>query len=533
MRLMRAMERRLQQVRSGADEGIAMVVAMMMMLVVGSMTLAVAAMTLSQMKPTELLQKNVQTVHAAEAGIDAGLGRIRGAVINGVGVRTLLPCNTSTVGGKTVALSGLSAEGAAASSYAVRIRYYASDPADQSAAWRNSNAISCSGSLGPSAVPAFALIESTGSQSTGRTASDGNRSLESVYSFQRTLDNVAGGLIKDYNYNAYCLTASSQTVGASLSMQLCGLAGLDKARQQWAYLGAEPYSATSTDAYPLGLVLVSSLSTSTPLCIEADSNQNKTASVSLQACDFAKSKDKQDQQWSFNDNGQFAGASANGNTNGMCLTSSSIPPLPGSLIVTKPCSGTTAWTPDATVGSGQAGSITGLPDASNGQLVNFKEFGRCFDITSANIDTTFIIDYPCKQAPDPTKVKWNQRESWNPTTKQVKPTGDGAPNKCLTYSGSGPTSAEKYAVFTTCSSTDKNQQWEFSGVTDSYTTGYMIRNVGADKCLGLGAGHSSLKQWSTIVVEPCDGTEAGQKWNAPPNLLTAGKANTREKTGTS
>ena len=58
--------------------------------------------------------------------------------------------------------------------------------------------------------------------------------------------------------------------------------------------------------------------------------------------------------------------------------------------------------PDAAVGAGAAG-------ASSGQLVNFNQFGRCLDVTNQDVTSAYLIAWPCKQAPDPTNVAWNQR----------------------------------------------------------------------------------------------------------------------------
>ena len=60
------------------------------------------------------------------------------------------------------------------------------------------------------------------------------------------------------------------------------------------------------------------------------------------------------------------------------------------------------WTLDPSVGAGAAGSATG-------ELVNFSQFGRCLDVTNFVVTSPSMIAYPCKQAPNPTNVAWNQR----------------------------------------------------------------------------------------------------------------------------
>ena len=51
------------------------------------------------------------------------------------------------------------------------------------------------------------------------------------------------------------------------------------------------------------------------------------------------------------------------------------------------------WAPDAAVGAGAAGPLTT-------QIVNFSQFGRCIDVTNQDVTSTFLIVWPCKQAPN-------------------------------------------------------------------------------------------------------------------------------------
>ena len=72
------------------------------------------------------------------------------------------------------------------------------------------------------------------------------------------------------------------------------------------------------------------------------------------------------------------------------------------------------------------------------QIVNFKEFGRCADVTGANINNAdtpgeFNIVYPCKQDPVGAGLAWNHKWYYNsPTvgyTNDVSDLGEHRPQR--------------------------------------------------------------------------------------------------------
>ena len=137
-----------------------------------------------------------------------------------------------------------------------------------------------------------------------------------------------------------------------------------------------------------------------------------------------------------------------------------------------------------------------------------------------------MIAFPCKQAPNPADIAFNQRIVYNPTTQWLYTTKCGE-NHCLTASTATP----PYVTTPACSLSNPLQRWTLVYDTGNYSDSYTIHDANGN-CLGLGRPGSSsapLNQWSTITSEPCNG-QAEQKWNAPPNLIDAATKNTRETT---
>ncbi len=240
---------------------------------------------------------------------------------------------------------------------------------------------------------------------------------------------------------------------------------------------------------------------------------------------------QQRQEWSFDDSGKFEGAASNGNLNGYCISSNPYNnPVSGGFLYEQKCSGggfdTETWNPDPQVGAGSAGPSTQ-------GLVNYSEFGRCLDVTGQNVNATWLIDYPCKQAPDPNYIAWNQRWVYNNNTLT---TTTGGVTYCLTGPATqSPTAINNLVLIKPCSSSLATQQkWTESGDTGSYSTGYTIVNS-AGYCLSVvqpGPSWASKydQQWGAIVTVTCDGSLV-QKWNAPPNFIDSRFKGTAEDAG--
>ncbi len=123
------MQRILRRMRRDED-GVVLVMSLIVIILASSLSLAVAGAILAQVKPTQLTSKLTRTLAAAEAGIDVVQRQIRKAETTGV-----LPC------GRFEAERG-SADG---SSYHVEVRYYNKDPTGKPERWleQSSHWITC------------------------------------------------------------------------------------------------------------------------------------------------------------------------------------------------------------------------------------------------------------------------------------------------------------------------------------------------------------------------------------------------------
>lgn len=490
------------------DEGTALIVVIMAMWVAASLSVLVLALVIGQAIPTMQQRKHTRTIHAAEAGLNVALNQIRAAVTNNAlgvaqGDRSKLPCGTITgaVGGESGNIG-----------YSVTISYYTSDPKSQSAAWRAANALPCVAGYGPSQIPTYALLVSdgTGDSPAGRSASTGNRTLESVYDIQVTNANVSGGHI----HNFYGTQPGN--------LDLCFDAGGDSPAENDV---VRVTTCTDGDTSQLfayqanySIVLTASQTVANPagMCVTYDSGR---ATLVMRTCANTGTATVS-QRWGFDHGAHFRNPYTSpavciliqtDNTSGSAL-------IADANTCNQGYSRRWAWAPDPKVGAGNAG-----PNQS--QLVNYQEFGRCFDVTNWDLNYTYMIAWPCKQ--DPTAGPgWNQQQTYNPTTGQLVVNG----THCVT----APTAMDGYVVLRTCVTGQADQRWVEVGDTGDYSSSYTILDH-QNRCLALGPPNLgdadvSLHAWSTIVVSTCDGG-MDQKWNAPPNLLDAANRDTRETTG--
>src|SRR3954451_19782269 len=139
------------------DQGIDLLMDVMLIMIGGALSVLVLGVVVAQVKPTQFCTKDQRTVFAAEAGVDATLSQLRlslGApdVITGktYGDPHKLPCTVQgKVGGTSATLAYLST-----------ITYFDQDPAGKDATWRAANKLSCSGTSGVAIAPSFAVIAS-------------------------------------------------------------------------------------------------------------------------------------------------------------------------------------------------------------------------------------------------------------------------------------------------------------------------------------------------------------------------------------
>jgi|tagenome__1003787_1003787.scaffolds.fasta_scaffold20838342_2 Tfp pilus assembly protein PilX len=521
MTMIRQMVRRVNSARrggTGSDQGIAMLIVIMAMLVLSSLSLLALSAIVVQAEPTQFQKKNVQTINAAEAGLDAGLAAIRnGTYVEGTttyGDRAQLPCWNGYTG-QVGAPDGTNL------TYSVTIQYFKSDPSEQTAAWRTANAMACTTGIGTSTTPTHAFLTSagTGAALTNQPAAAGNRTLQSVYTFSSTNPNLPGGLIKDSSGLCY---AGSATIGNPVTMQTC-LTGADT--QMWAY----------TSDYLLVLTSTRAADGTGGLCLAAVIGSASSVGATMRSCDTSGTDYTQKWGVSNSDPVQFFGHLKASYSTQWCLGVTSPGTVGGAVsATTSTCTGVY---PTAQVGAGAAGTTLKTPAEVSGQpfqWVNYQEFGRCLDVTSWVVTTVSQILYPCKQDPMAAAILaatpgWNEVFVWDATSKHFWTNKDASSKPYLAtnpaYCMKSQNTEGGYVLFgTLCTSitasADPAYTWTVNRDTGDSKTSYTIVDS-YGRCLAAGPKNASnASAYSSVVTATCNGG-GGQKWNAPANLGTA------------
>jgi len=424
----------------------------------------------------------------------------------------LLPCNNTSSG---FAVRGTVGGGTATLRYDVTIRYFNVNPANKTELQRASSEMTCTAGTGVPRPPNFALITSVGSDAAvaGYAASVGNRKLESVYTFQVSSSAINGGVIYAFG-DAYCLQASSRDVGGTIKYVAAVNCRVDDASRLWSYGKDYKIHLSVTD-----------LAGATPLCITGRGNID----VTLQRCVAGQTN----QMFSWEGFARWQGQNV-GNTNysgeWLGTGNSSFTDLTNKpLKITTSGAQNQAWgsfDPDPRVGPGAA-------DYSKHQVVNFLEFGRCFDVTHQDVNSSSMIIYPCKQDPTPagTNLNWNHKWYYvEPTNlvgsaavQQIKVVTDNGSNYCLTTPAVGAT----YPRLDPCSSLSADQLWTRTANAGTYANSWTFTDRWG-RCIGLGDKLDPVNDpWTQMIVDVCSfGPE--QKWNAPPTAQSASLDNFKE-----
>ena len=479
---------------------------------------------LTQIRSSSFLTSRQDSLAAAQSGTDVVVGRIRAAAPSGQGDSSTLPCADAAVSsGPGAPITGtVDAPGPAG--YRVVVQYYRRDPV----AFPADSAMLCVPGNGPydpgdaTVVPGFARITSTGTGATGGGRSSG-RTVVTTYVFQTTNRPVAGGVIRIYGSNNRCLDAGpTPAAGTVLLLQACSDATAPTAQQVFTYRS------------DLTIQLISSTTTTdNGLCLDTDVSSGQVVpgnTVYLAACN-ALGNPPWEQQWSYNDVGGFTAARpasrTDGGLSGLCLAVPSNQAA-GSSLTVKSCDNSTtsaaqSWVPSPNVGSGGAGAP---------QLVNFSQFGRCLDVTGQQVGAAYLIAYPCKQNPRASVVKWNQKFSYDASSRWLSTVPDGSSTQYCLYS---PRTQNGYVRLTPCSSPGSGisaaqLQWTSTGAdAAAYSDRYRFIDSSTDtaRCLSILTPPPS-GDWAYIVVATCsDGTE--QKWNAEPAVSTSTRQDIAEQ----
>jgi hypothetical protein len=497
-----------------------MMSAIMLTFIMGALSLLVLALVASQVTPTQFARKSTRTVYAAETGMNAALAQIRAAAAapdytdTVYGDRSKLPC---TVNGP-VDLAGSDL------TYAVTVQYFKESPDGKSATWRNANDLTCIPGSGLSVQPTHAIVTSQGLADgvPGRATSVGDRTLTLTYQFQVSNTNVPGGLIYTFG-DGYCLQATGTTAGSTVRYVDKALCGTDDVHQLWLY--DENYT----------IRLASSTLAGDELCITGAPSSNPSTAVDakLQVCESNTAAARWNQLWSWEGGARWKGENeAITNYSGVCLYSGETSGNPGgrTLRAGLHCADKQPWgsfNPDPRVGAGAA-------SASTKQIVNYLEFGRCFDVTDLDTGKQYMIAYPCKQDPSPgsTKLDWNHKWYYSEPPAGVASAGpqqiyvykSNDPNQkfCLRTPADGANPA--YVTLVTCNASSNDQKWTRYNDTGSYESSYrFVDHLG--RCISLGDKYDS--SWSKLIVAPCSESPE-QKWNAPPNSADAAVEDVQE-----
>ncbi len=504
--------------RTAKDDGVAMVTALLAIMILSMFSVLMLGLLLSQKLPTDFQRSSTQTIFAAEAGVNSVVGQIRsadappdsqGAVY---GDNKQLPCS---------AAGPVDATGSTLK-FSATISYFVTDPTDQSDAWRASHALGCTPGTGPSADPGFAVITSTGvgTPVAGMSATAGQRTVAVVYKFQVTNNNIPGGLIYSYDRaqtpDRYCLEAASTSAGAKIKYVPAIDCGSNLIHQLWIY---------DTD-YRLKLASTTVPPATSAMCITGNPNGATPVPATLQVCPAPNDPARWNQLFSWEGGSHWRGQNdpvANGYSGAYLSSGQKGDPAGDYLYVWNQAASDNEWGsfhPDARVGAGAAGFNTH-------QIVNYLEFGRCMDVTHGDVNEPQMITYPCKQDPNPSQsqLNWNHKWYYDEPASSV---GAAGPQQIYINNGTkyclvSPGTESGWVTFTSgCSVSADNQKWTRYANTGAYSTSYTFVDAWG-RCAAIGPSYkvgSNTEVWSTIITTTCNGS-LGQKWNAPPNTVSA------------
>jgi hypothetical protein len=451
---------------------------------------------------------------AARSGLAGALASLRAAGSAGnLGSISALPCST----GQAAQVAGtISTKDG---SYATTIWYLKTDPTGQTDAWVRSNGVTCPALL--LQTPRWAYVVAAGFSTGARY----KRTLIGTYQFKlRAMGNMPGGQIRVYRTPAatqdYCLTGYPPSIGTPVTMSVCATNtdGTTIDKQKFGYMSDLTIKLMTADPtlYPSGLCVQAAL-------VEAAGQQLK-----LQDCGLVTSRA---QKWAFDSASNFRGTDNGTTLNALCWNIVSPNTTGSTLNLTAACGVTTtnyeSWNVTADAGSGAAG-----PDS--GQLVNFKQFGKCLDFNYSGVNNWA---FPCKQSlvlpPVDMSQIWN--EVWTLPDYGTKglvyvTKTDNVTKVCLKAPATGQTMVTMAACPASAAVATADYIWWARGDKAAvYDEKYRIEGTGtwASQCLApLPTGAAVQANW--VGVAACTGDYL-QKWDAVPPVSTSGLAQVIEQ----
>lgn len=474
---------------SGRSDRGSMPLAMLLILVGVSLSALLVPIVGGQVTATRTDGQRARALDAAQAGVEIAMAHLRSAAdpTGKTGLLERLPgCDFAGHVGPGGSAPPLR--------YRVRVVYRNADDAP----------IGCP----PVDTPSTAVLTVTGSGlATGPLVAGarGTRTLTATYHFSLYNANILGGAIRISKNGApfVCLDAGMGAAPASGQLVKVLPCAPGASKQRFAYTKDQNIRlvGSETAAVPGGM------------CLDAGGTPTAGAFVIFRPCGNRIPQ----QRWLLDAVTDFY-STANGITRGSpCFD------VVGSDLKLGAC------------GSGQGRVLNvdisvgaGMADASTGQLVNYKQFNRCLDVTNGDPGWSHMIAWHCHQAPDG-NFAWNQR--WVIPTPappavsiqgriRIVRTSDNS-NYCLRSPGS--VTAGAYVDTEPCTATGAlgaGMLWTVYTDTGDYASSYRIVDE-YGFCLVItdleAANPDRYNGVSKTKVETCSASLL-QKWNADPNM---------------
>jgi hypothetical protein len=481
--------------RHDTDDRGSLPLAMLLTTVVMGLSAVLVPVVVLQANSTGKVSSRNSALDAARIGMDVALGQIRSSVGD---YTKLPPCEMASPAG-------------AAEPYTVRISYYGASGAD----------LGCP----PTGIPATAQLSASG------TGASDTRTLDAKYTFKTTNENISGGNIRlDQPTSPYLCMDSGGTrrpaTGAPVRMEACERKPDSKGNL--VYTVSTDQRFAYTEFLYIKLVNSESPGAQYGMCLDAPTPRKTGDTVTFKPCEALKNPR---QQWSLDNSSNFRSTSNGVDLDAFCLNLST-PGKAGGALVIGGCGGGSdqrVFRPQASVGAGMAAAKTPTGESATGQLINFKQFSRCLDVTNHDVNMSYMIVWFCKQAPNG-DVSWNQRWTMpkpavaekDAQVDRIRTTGTSSPGVCLRSPQS--IASNKYVTVTSCTTSGtlaSDLQWRILGDTGTYATSYtVLDNQGhcltpTDLTVSNPDTHGDGTAKTKVAV--CDGSLL-QKWNAPANL---------------